>query len=471
LLPGQALDTLRTVRLTLLSLLALSGFAACRGPEFVSDGGSPTTGGAGGEPSGGAGGTAGGGAGVAGGGASGGGGAGGGVPTEVEVTVYFADYGGGLTGRPVVVHDAQGLPITEAFTGFQGGVVVTVPVDGFVTVVDEGSPTHVYTAKVVVGVETVRFLSQGSDGNTNAFMSSPIVMDCAGPQCTPGGYAEVHRSCEATAVVDLPVGAPYPSLMTSQSTNGCPEAAEVQTTVVVYAADGTILRAGTAASTLPAAPSVSVLELSPAQIQNVPITLTAPSQGGFVVDDTRLVSRDGFDRPIRTWETTASQITLVKALASNLLLRRSFLQDATISRAITRLEDYDIDDAMPPFTDQDGVVFSALETLNMNQPFQPGVPWELTGPVGDLLLFDVSQIGGARTWHVMVPATSTGEVLLPRLPSALEDLAISTPGLGIHAHFDVAGGYAEAVAAGLGVTAQSRTLPLPMTVSTIFGQY
>jgi predicted transcriptional regulator len=390
--------------------------------------------------------------------------------------VFFANHAEKLAGRPLVVHDAGGLPVSETETEIEpkplAGTVVTVPVGGFVTVVDQGTPTHVYTAKVVAGVETVRFLSQGDDGNTNAFMSSPIVMNCGVPQCAPGGYAEVHRSCETTAIINLPVGGPYPSLMTSQSTNGCPEAPEVQTTVVVYATDGTILRAGTEASMLPDAPSLSVLELSAPQIQDVSIALGAANNlEGWVNDDTRLVSRDGFGRPIRTWETTTSSITLVKALASNLLLRRSFLQDANISRTITRLEDYDIDDAMPPFTFEEGVVFSALENLNVTLPYQPSVPWELTGPVGDLLLFDISQIGGARTWHVMIPATSSGEVLLPRLPSDLEDLAISTPGLGIHAHFDVAGGYAEAVAAGLGVTAQSRSLPLPMTVSTIFGQY
>jgi hypothetical protein len=53
----------------------------------------------------------------------------------------------------------------------------------------------------------------------------------------------------------------------------------------------------------------------------------------------------------------------------------------------------------------------------------------------------------------------------------LLNLTLENPDSGIYLHFDVAGGYADALAAGLGPVGISRDLPLPMTVSSILGQY
>jgi hypothetical protein len=452
------------VRTPTLALVLIPGvlasFGACRGPEFVSDGGSPATGGTAGQgatPS-------------SGGGPTGGSGATGGGPVNVEVDVIFENYRTGLVDRPVIVHDPAGMPLSETATDITGEASVTVPAGGFVTVIDQDEGSFVYTAKIVEGTTLVRFFSQSDDGNVNEAGDQNILSSCAPTTCAPGGRAELHRSCEPTLEFNLPVGAPFSNFTVSSTqypfTKGCPETPTFETTLIFYADNGTILRYGSATASLPDGPPLfGMVPVSSGDLSNVSIALGGLS-GDWTHSDTRFIARDIEDLPIRTWDTDKSSISLVTDLATNLLLVRGF-EENTTGRAVVRMEEYDLEDPMPPFGFDDIGRFGSLGIPNVDA--QPRVPWQLEGPVGDLLLFELGESTSGITWYVMLPADATGEAVLPSLPAGLDNLTLVNPDYGAYAHFEVAGDYPDALKAGLGLFKASRSLPLPMTVSSIFG--
>lgn len=460
---ADRLDTLGPVRTWLPSLLACLNLTACRGPEFVSDGGSPANGGAGGQ-----GGGQGGGPGVGAGGT-----AGSGPPVDVEVDVVFENYRAGLASKPVIVHDPLGAPVFTTATDIAGAIKVTVPAGGFVTVVEQDEGSYVYTAKVLEGTTTVRFFSQSDDGNVNDAMSHNLATTCSNTSCTPAGRAELHRSCEPTLSFNLPIGAPFPNFTVPSTqyspTKGCPETPTYETTFIFYGPDGSILRTGNATAILPSGPlSIPMAPVSVGDVANVVVAL-GDLNGDWTHDETRFQARDDQKLPIRTWDTDEATISLVRSLATNLLLRRGFM-DPTSNRAVARFEEFDVDDVMPPFGLAELGRFSSLGIPTI-EDLQGSIPWQLDGRSGDMLLFSIGESVRDLTWYVMVPAESTGEALLPTLPVDLLNLTLENPDSGIYLHFDVAGGYADALAAGLGPVGISRDLPYPMTVSSILGQY
>jgi hypothetical protein len=392
---------------------------------------------------------------------------------DVEIDVVFENYRTGLASKPVIVHDPLGAPMYTTATDITGAIGVTVPAGGFVTVVEQDEGAYVYTAKILEGTTTVRFFSQSDDGSVNDAMSHNLATTCSNTSCTPAGRAELHRSCEPTLSFNLPIGAPFnnftvPSTQYSP-TKACPETPAYETTFIFYGPDGSILRTGSATAILPGGPlSIPMAPVSLGDVANVAVALGDLS-GDWNHNDTRIQARDDQKLPSRTWDTDESTISLVRDLATNLLLRRGF-SDPTSNRAVVRFEEFDVDDVMPPFGLTELGRFSSLGIPTVAD-LQVRIPWQLDGVAGDMLLFSIGESVRGLTWYVMVPATTTGEVLLPTLPVDLLNLTLDNPDSGIYLHFDVAGGYADALAAGLGPVGFSRDLPFPMTVSTIFGQY
>ena len=473
------------MRRALLTLFCL--LAACRGEPFQSStgaagasgpatggGGTGGTGGSGAEPAG-AGGTVG----TGGVGATGGtGGTGGAPPTHQDVTVHYvsaASGAGSLPSRVLVVHDAAGLPVEVTVT-VGSGAAVSVPIGGFVTVLEDFYPARsVYTAKILEGVTNVVF-HQHQFNNPNSSTSGPFNGTCAGTNCGSLSIVEIHRSCEAPATF---ITTTVRSLLThSVPTNGCVDTAELEVTFIVRNAGGFPVRFGLGNSTLPAVPPAIPLPTIPAtDVTTFPVAIDDLLAGWET--SRSIEARDPSGRVLRSWQPNdvldPTGFHLINPLATNLLVARQASNDApAFDLAITRFDNYTLGDPLPAFGLNSLALPNPPEAPLLTTPAQPLVSWSLgAGPLGQKMVLGLNDTNGTLSnWEVHVPAETSGSVLLPQLPSGPEYDAYSlgVADIAFYAHVSVDGAdYGGALSSGIGLFGTARNAP-SFTVGATIGQ-
>lgn len=455
------------------------GLVACRGESFQGTGAAAGEGGSGATAAGGSGGAAGGGGvatggGGAGAGTQGGGGSGGEAPTEEIVEVRYHDKVNALTGRVVLVSDADGETIDETVIDVEGKATVTVPHGGFVTVLDNDNPAlhEVYSAQVVPGVTAVTLVRNEPPTQNSSETLSMRAVNCS--NCVAGDRVDFHRSCEfavssAVTMTQTIVNA------TPSSTNGCAGVTELVASAIVYGSNGVPKAAGTAQTTFPLVVNqnldIPVTVLAPADVATIeaPISLDV---GGYTIDGIELDDLDPETLvPLRSFKSIAgneSIFNVPKTLASKLRATRA-LENATLGTRIIRFEDHDVESSsLPPFGVTSLSLPTAPQPLDFADPVQPKWTFALGNEsvgAGVALFAFTSGI----TWSVVVPASTTAVIALPKIPT--EHAAFRLPAIALnqgilHVALGEQHDYADLVSGGLSIIDDSPWFPVVTMASS-----
>ncbi len=371
-----------------------------------------------------------------------------------------------LTGRVVLVSDADGETIEETVIDVLGEATVTVPHGGFVTVLDNDNPAlhEVYSAQVVPGVTAVTLVRSQFLNATPAQSLSMRAINC--PNCVAGDHVDFHRSCEA--VVSTPVTTTQTIVNASpSSTNGCAGVTELVASAIVYGNNGVPKAAGTAQSMFPL----------PNQILDIPLTMLAASDvatievpitldvGGFEVAARELNDLDPETLvPVRSFQNSdLNDISFVlpKPLANRLRVTRSVANPA-LGGAILRFEDHDADNSVvSAFGVASLSLPAALQPLDFADPLQPKWSYSLGNDnVGDGVAL-VAYTSGIN-WAVLVPASVNADVSFPKIPDehAAFRLPAAVVNRGIlHAALGEQDDYADFAAGGLSIIGDSPWFP------------
>ncbi len=383
----------------------------------------------------------------------------------------YRDKVNALTGRIVLVSDADGETIEETVIDVLGEATVTVPHGGFVTVLDNDNPAlhEVYSVQVVPGVTAVT-LVRSQLVNENPSQTLPMrAINCS--NCVAGDRVEFHRSCETVLSTAVTTTQTIVNAMPT-STNGCAGVPELVGSAIVYDSNGVPKAAGTAQTTfpLPINLDIPVTVLAAADVATIeaPISLDV---GGYAIDGRDLVDLDPETllalRTFRNSDLNDSSFTVPKSLAGKLRATRS-LENIALGTSIFRSEDHDVEtSSLPPF----GVTALSLPTtpqpLDFADPLQPKWSYALGNEnvgAGVALVAFTSGI----SWSVVVPASTTAVVALPKIPT--EHAAFRLPAIAVnqgilHAALGEQDDYADLVSGGLSIIGDSPWFPV-LTAAT-----
>ncbi len=371
-----------------------------------------------------------------------------------------------LTGRVVLVSDADGETIEETVTDVVGEATVTVPHGGFVTVLDNENPAlhEVYSTQVVPGVTAVTLVrSEPPEQNATQTLSMRAI-NCS--NCVAGDRVEFHRSCESVVSTTLSMTQTIVS-STASSTNGCDGITDLVASAIVYGSNGVPKADGTAQVMfpLPVNLDIPVTVLTAADVATIdaPISLDV---GGYVVDERELQDLDPETlmrlRTFKNSDLSDSDFIVPKSQASKLRGTRS-VRNSALGTTITRREDHDAEvSSLPPF----GVTSLSLPTtpppLDFADPLKPKWSYALGNEnvgAGVALVAFTSGI----TWTVLVPASTSAVVALPKIPN--EYAAFRLPAIAVnqgilHAALGEQDDYADLVSGGLSIIGDSPWFPV-----------
>ncbi len=401
-----------------------------------------------------------------GGGEDGGGGAGPVAPIEVAVSVVDGEGDPGPQ-IPLLVTDPDGALLLETDTGVDGVRAVEVPEHGRVwAFLAYGGVSYVYSAEVVTGVSTLRFLLRPDPPVVNDPEDTEINFYCDSAAC--GVTREASLSCrQPITITDI---GPYYS-QTVSGYRGCDGSPNVDAFLLAYDAAGKAVGQGSDQSILTSG-AVVFPEIFPvAAGERFDLDMTVTGLFNFDVERWVRVPNEngrgyGFSR---NSEATSGTVTfsLVKELVPTFLAGFSvqfstlrFLLRQQLMSGVASDTDVAIDV-------QELALPESASAVDFSIPEQPMASFALgEGPLGDAVILSVND-SGERIWTIMMPAAESGSVRLPVLPTDLAAYGLVAGDASVrHVEFDDVAGYVDWTSASVDDPLFSETLDdLTMTIA------